>query len=226
MIQAIVYDAVGTLIHVEPAVGAIYAEVGRRFGSRLEAGQIRRRFHAAFGQQDELDERAGWRTSEAREVERWRAIVGAVLDDVADPAACFAALYDRFARPDVWRCHADAAELLAGLHARGIRQALASNFDTRLRGVMDALPIARFLDPLVISSEVGWRKPAAAFFRHVVAALELPPAEILFVGDDRGNDYDAARAAGLQARLLDPDGRHLDLGPDRIERLADVLNLV
>ena len=33
MIKAIVYDAVGTLIHVQPAVSAIYAEVGRRFGS-------------------------------------------------------------------------------------------------------------------------------------------------------------------------------------------------
>ena len=37
MIQAIVYDAVGTLIHVQPAVSALYADVGQRFGSKLDA---------------------------------------------------------------------------------------------------------------------------------------------------------------------------------------------
>ena len=39
MIQAIVYDAVGTLIHIQPAVGAIYADVGRRFGTRPVAAR-------------------------------------------------------------------------------------------------------------------------------------------------------------------------------------------
>jgi FMN phosphatase YigB (HAD superfamily) len=75
MIQAIVYDAVGTLIHVQPSVATIYATVGRRFGSQLEPDEIRQRFHAAFSRQDRLDEQAGWRTSETRELDRWRAIV-------------------------------------------------------------------------------------------------------------------------------------------------------
>ena len=65
MIQAIVYDAVGTLLHVQPAVAAIYANVGRRFGTSLEADEIRRRFLVAFARQDQLDD------EEPRSAARW-----------------------------------------------------------------------------------------------------------------------------------------------------------
>ena len=225
MIQAIVYDAVGTLIHVQPAVAVIYAEVGRRFGSRLDADAVQRRFHAAFARQDQLDEQAGWRTSEAREVERWRSIVTEVLDDVADSAGCFAALFERFGQPGAWSCAADAGDLLESMHRRGIRQAMASNFDGRLRAVVEPMPIVRYLDPLIVSSEVGWRKPAAEFFAHLSESLGLPPDALLFVGDDRGNDYEAARAVGMRALLLDPRRRHLDIA-DRIDRLGEVIEFV
>jgi putative hydrolase of the HAD superfamily len=221
MIQAIVYDAVGTLLHVQPNVASIYADIGQRFGSLLGIDEIRRRFGTAFARQDQLDQQAGWRTSEPREKERWRQIVAEVLDDVTD-AACFGALFETFAKPDVWKCDPDAATVLAHFHGQGIRQALASNFDRRLRGVIAPMPIARYLEALVISSEIGWRKPAPEFFVHVAESLRLPPNAILFVGDDCINDYDAACRAGMQALLLDPGKRH-DGGVNRIERLSEVM---
>ena len=205
MIQAIVYDAVGTLIHVQPSVALIYAEFGKRFGSQLQANEIRRRFSTAFARQDQLDQQAGWRTSEPRERERWRQIVAEVLDDVTD-AACFDALFDMFAKPAVWTCDPEAGDVLANLHQRGIRQALASNFDRRLRGVIEPMPIARYLESIVISSEIGWRKPAPEFFAHVAESLRLPTSAILFVGDDRVNDYEAALKAGMQAMLVGRNG--------------------
>jgi putative hydrolase of the HAD superfamily len=225
MIQAIVYDAVGTLIHVQTAVAVLYADVGRRFGSRLDADEIGRRFHAAFRRQDQIDERAGWRTSEPRERERWRSIVTDVLDDVADPASCFESLFEIFALPNSWTGDPDAADVLAELKRRGYRQALASNFDRRLRSVIEPMPLRPFLEHLVISSEIGWRKPAPEFFAHAAAAMRLQPDAILFVGDDRTNDFDAARRAGMQSVLLEPKGKHLDIA-ERIGRLGDLLDLV
>jgi putative hydrolase of the HAD superfamily len=222
MIQAIVYDAVGTLIHVEPAVATIYADIGRRFGSMLAEDEIGRRFRTALARQDHLDEEAGWRTSEAREIERWREIVAEVLDDVADPTGCFAALFARFGQAHAWSCEPEAASLLAQLQNRGCRQALASNFDCRLRAVIEPMPIAPYLETLYISSEIGWRKPAIEFFAHVAASLHMSPEMILFVGDDRANDYAAARRAGMQALLFDPRQIHFDLGRDRIDRLGEL----
>lgn len=226
MIQAIVYDAVGTLIHVRPSVAAVYAEVGRRFGSRRSEDEIRTRFHAAFAEQDRLDAQAGWRTSEERERQRWRAIVAAVLDDAADPSGCFEALFEAFGRPDAWTCDTDAPAVLTRLHQAGYRQAMASNFDRRLHAVIQPMPTTPFLEQVVVSSEVGWRKPAPEFFARLAETLQLPPAAILFVGDDRTNDYDAARRAGMRSAIVDPKNQHLDTGANRLARLTELLEVV
>jgi putative hydrolase of the HAD superfamily len=203
-IQAVVFDAVGTMIHPQPPAAQVYAVVGRYFGSQVSEKAIAARFAAAFRLQEERDRRSGLQTSEAREQERWRLIVGQVLDDATDGEACFQELFDHFSRPTAWQCDAEGATVLAELKQRGYLLGLASNYDRRLRTVAAGLPGLRPLDHLVISSEVGWRKPAPGFFAGVAAAFTLPPARILFVGDDLENDYRGARTAGLQAVLYDP----------------------
>jgi putative hydrolase of the HAD superfamily len=221
-IQAVVFDAVGTLIHPDPPAAVVYADVGRRFGSRLTAAEVRPRFAAAFDRQEQIDLAAGLCTSEERERRRWRAIVAEVLTDVTAPAACFQELYQHFARPEAWRCEPGTAAVLEALAGRGLVLAVASNYDHRLRTVVAGQPELRPVRHLVISSEVGWRKPAVEFFAAVCRAVGLPAARVLHVGDDVRNDYNGATAAGLRAVLLDPDGG--DRGPPpTIASLADLL---
>ena len=52
------------------------------------------------------------------------------------------------------------------------------------------------------SSELGWRKPSAEFFRAVERRLGRKPHELLLVGDDPELDVAAARRAGWHARPL------------------------
>jgi putative hydrolase of the HAD superfamily len=225
-VRAVFLDAVGTLLHPDPPAAAVYLAVARRFGSRLDLATIATRFAAAFNVQEELDLRAGLRNDEGREVARWRAIVGTVLDDVSDPGACFRELYGHFARPDAWRPDPAAPAVLASLAGRGYTLGIASNFDHRLRGVAAGLPELRTVRHLVISSEVGWRKPAAAFFRAVCGAAGLGAGQVLFVGDDFANDYEGPRAAGMQALLLDPRGRSPAPPPGRMNSLDELLPLL
>lgn len=223
MIRAIAFDAVGTLIHPDPPAAEIYAAVGQRFGSRLDARAIGVRFRQAFARQEQKDRAAGLRTDERREIERWRDIVAEVLDDVNVAEACFAVLYEHFAQPWAWRTSAGAASVLAQLGARGFRLALASNYDQRLRRVVAGMPEFAAIEHLVISSEVGWRKPAPQFFAALCRNLELPARDVLLVGDDRDNDFEGGMAAGLQTLLFDRCGRSLDLGPRRIGTLEELL---
>jgi putative hydrolase of the HAD superfamily len=205
---AVFFDAVGTLIFPEPSAATIYAKVGRRHGGRLSAADIAPRFAAAFRRQEELDEALGWRTSEEREVERWRAIVTEVLDDVHDPEACFRELFEHFRRPSAWRVADDAAATFANLAGQGHVLGLASNYDSRLRDVVAGLPELASIRHVVISSEIGWRKPAPQFFEALARLVGLRPDRLLLVGDDRVNDYEGARAAGLAAVLVDREGKH------------------
>jgi putative hydrolase of the HAD superfamily len=220
-IRAVVFDAVGTVIHPDPPAAVIYSEVAKRLGSRVAPEEISARFRRAFGQQEEIDRLAGLQTSEEGEVQRWRQIVTQVLD-VADTEACFRELFDHFGDPSAWRCEAEIGLVLAELAERGYALGLASNYDRRLRGVVAGLPILARLERLIISSEVGWRKPAPEFFAAVTQTFGLPGSQILYVGDDLTNDYEGARAAGLHAMLYDP--RYAaPAGAGRITQLTDLL---
>lgn len=221
-VRAVFFDAVGTLIQPHPPATEVYLAVGRRFGSQRTLADIGRRFSHAFREEEARDQANGWRTSEARELDRWRRIVATVLDDATDAAACFTALYEHFAQFAGWRCDPDAAGTLDELARRGFQLGLASNFDSRLRRVVAGLPALALLTHLVISSEVGWRKPAAAFYATLCQQANRPPEHILLVGDDLRNDYDGARSAGLAAVLLDPHGSQ-GTAISQIERLSDLL---
>jgi putative hydrolase of the HAD superfamily len=221
-IRAVFFDAVGTLLHPDPPAAEVYANVGRRHGSRLDRGIIRARFAAAFRAQEEFDAHQGHRTDEEREVRRWRTIVAEVLDDVTDPQRCFAELYTHFAQPSAWHCEPGTGAVLAALAARGFALGIASNFDHRLRGLLIAIPQLQAIRHLVISAEVGWRKPAASFFAAVVSAAGLPPQQILFVGDDWDNDHEGSRAAGLRPVLL---SRQAKSRADALQ-IADIAELL
>lgn len=198
------FDAVGTLIHPEPPAPTVYAAIGQRFGSRLDEATIVARFRVAFRRQEEADYASGLRTDEVREVARWRAVVAEVLDDVTDGETCFQELYAHFAQADSWRCTPDTAEVLDTLTLRGHVLGIASNFDQRLRGLVESLPPLQSIRHLVISSEIGWRKPASAFFAMMCRCADASAEKILYVGDDLINDFEGARTAGMRAVLVDP----------------------
>jgi putative hydrolase of the HAD superfamily len=221
-VGAVVFDAVGTIIHPNPPAPALYAEVGQRFGSKRSASEITPRFLAAFAYEDAIDHDNGLQTSETREIERWRRIVSQVLDDVTDPEACFRELFDHFSRPGAWRCDPDAAATLETLARQGYVLGMASNYDRRLRSVVAGLTALRPLQHLVISSEVGWRKPAPQFFHAIAQAFALPLEEILYVGDDLTNDFEGARAAGLRSVLLDAKGKHPNCKPASLRALCQL----
>jgi putative hydrolase of the HAD superfamily len=201
-VRAVFFDAVGTLVHPDPPAAAVYATVARALHSRLCEAEIATRFRTAFAREEARDRANGWRTSEERERQRWRCIVAKVLDDVVDDECCFRELFTHFGRPEAWRCDPQVAGVLAELGRRGYALGVASNYDARLHAVLAGFPELRPLRHVVISSEVGWRKPAPEFFRALRARVGLAPAEVLYVGDDRANDYEGALAAGLRAALV------------------------
>jgi putative hydrolase of the HAD superfamily len=203
-IGGIVFDAVGTLIKPDPSVATAYAEAAQRQGFVVTIEEVRTRFQVHF-QSDEVHAEQGiWSTNEETERRRWRRIVGRVLPEIPDPERAFAELWEHFGRPESWRCFPDVAPALRSLQAEGLSLCIGSNFDGRLRAVLQGLPeLASCLGSLMISSEVGFRKPHASFFRAVCDHLRLPPERVLSVGDDPENDVRGAIRAGLSGLLLD-----------------------
>lgn len=92
--------------------------------------------------------------------------------------------------PDVVRC-------LERLHEAGYRLVAAGNQTAALeRWTREAgLPF----DTVTSSISLGARKPDSRFFERLVDEINLPAAEIAYIGDRVDNDIRPAAAAGLVA---------------------------
>ncbi len=195
-IQAITFDVGGTLIEPWPSVGHIYAEVAARHGVKnVSPAKLNHNFTTAW--------RAKRHFNHTRE--DWAALVDATFAEIApEPSSrtFFPALYDRFAESTAWRVFDDARPALEKLRARGVRMAVLSNWDERLRPLLCALGLDDFFETLVVSCEVGFAKPSHVIFDHTSRKLGLPPSAILHVGDSEREDAAGASAAGFRSVLI------------------------
>lgn len=200
MYKAIFFDAAGTLIHLPQSVGHHYAYVGECIGLRLDAAALDRAFAdrwkltparpAIDGPREEDDK--GW----------WRELVNRVLDQVSpgldelDRDAFFEGAYSHFAEPGVWDLYPEVREVLAALHDR-FDLAVLSNFDGRLRIILEHLGVSKFFSHIFLSSELGADKPDPEIFRRALRLSGTQPNETLHVGDDPERDWQGATEASL-----------------------------
>ena len=107
--------------------------------------------------------------------------------------------------------------------ARVCRLGVVSNtHDAGLvHGHLARLGVADLFDDVVLSIEVGHRKPHPVIYETALERLGADPTQTLFVGDTLDADYEGPRRAGMHAMLItNADG----LVP-ATDRLATVLEL-
>ena len=200
MIRAILFDAAGTLFFLTKTVGDHYAYVGREVGLDLDAQQLERAFHSAWQQMPRRPAIDGPRENDDKGW--WRELVGRVLDQVAhslselDRDNFFEIAYEHFAEAGVWELYPEVPGVLEQLRAR-FQLAVVSNFDGRLRFILQNLGISKYFAHVFISSELGADKPDPEIFQRALKEMHLDADEVLHVGDDPERDWKAAKEAGL-----------------------------
>jgi HAD superfamily hydrolase (TIGR01509 family) len=104
----------------------------------------------------------------------------------------------------------DSLPVVDELRARGVRTALISNCSHSTRGIVDRLGLDEAFDEVVLSFEVGLRKPDPAIYRMALDRLGVVPERSVFV-DDQPAYCDGAAALGIATFLIDRSG---DMTPD------------
>jgi putative hydrolase of the HAD superfamily len=203
-VSAVLFDAGGTLFTERSSRDEVYAGLLAELGVPRPVAEVARLRTAIH---DELPEvwQGAVRYSDAwfREfVRRLLARVGSA----ADPEELRARLAAWFTRAENYVVYADVPPILAALRARGLRLGVVSNWSDRLPALLDGLGLTPHFDAVVVSALVGRSKPDPAIFLEAVRRLGQSPARALHVGDHPLNDLQGARAAGLQAVLLDRAG--------------------
>jgi putative hydrolase of the HAD superfamily len=94
-----------------------------------------------------------------------------------------------------------AQALLEALRARGIKTGVILNSwpdpGRVLRGDIERAGLTGLLDTIVISSEVGMRKPDPGIFRLALDQLGVEPHDAMFVGDRLETDVQGAANLGM-----------------------------
>jgi dihydrofolate synthase/folylpolyglutamate synthase len=194
-IRAVTFDVGGTLIEPWPSVGDVYGRVAERHGIRVSPELLNQRFAAAW----KAKRNFGYTKSD------WSDLVDQTFAGLAatpPSASFFLELYQQFAGAAAWRIYEDVRPCLERLRRSGIKLGAISNWDERLRPLLQALELDRYFDAIVISGETGHHKPAPEIFRAAASQLKTPPQAILHIGDSRVEDFEGAQAAGFQALLL------------------------
>jgi len=216
--DAVLLDAFGTLIDIDRPFERLRASVRRHLGAEVTVAAAERALRAEMAYYaDHCHEGADAETlAELRR--RCAAIVLAELGIDADPSQAAMLLIDAIA----FRAYDDVEPLLSGLAAAGVGVAVVSNWDCSLP---EALASAGIEVAHVCSSGAsGSSKPDPRIFHAALAALGVAPERALHVGDTEETDGVGARAAGVDARIVDRGGRAG--GADTITALTDVLDLL
>ena len=99
------------------------------------------------------------------------------------------------------RCHLipGTIEMLKALKGT-YRLGLLSNFThpPAMREIIDSLGLTPHFDVVLISGELGYRKPHPLVFRLLIEELGVKRSQILYIGDDPEPDIVGARRAGIR----------------------------
>jgi putative hydrolase of the HAD superfamily len=236
-VEVVYFDAGGTLLHVRPSVGHVYAEAVARLGHHVDPDCLNAAFREAWGRSLERRRAALYVSNDDFLREEWRRIVGESFEGRVPKEAVdetFPALYDHFSGPKPWAVAEGAVETLSALREEGIRVGVLSNWDSRLPRTLAELGLRPHLDFLVVSYAVGVEKPHPGIFHEAARRAGARPESLLMVGDSWDQDVKPALALGWRAIWLSPGhpertaaGEEADQGPAETARtFSEVLERV
>ncbi len=204
-IHGVIFDLGSTLIEFRGDWGAIFRRMSidlTRYlgvrGYRLDTLEFNRRYQEIVdqfytrGQQD-------WIEYTAEQTLRFALTEFGYPDvplDIVQGALATAYAYGE----TLWFPFDDAYTTLDTLQAHGYQLGLISNARdaANVERLIDNARLRPWFKPIVISANAGVRKPNPRIFKIVLDAWNLPPEQVIMVGDMLGADILGAHNAGLR----------------------------
>jgi putative hydrolase of the HAD superfamily len=221
--SALTFDAMGTLLHMEPPGPHVRAELLRVTGVEVSEERAASAFASEIGYylQHHLEGADPASLSELRD--RCAAVLRNALEL---PQVELAQMREVLLGSIRFHAFDDAAPALEELRGLGLRLVVASNWDSSLPDVLERAGLAPLLDGVVSSAMAGSVKPAPGVFREALRLVGAEPRDALHVGDSLENDIEGARALGMRAVLIERDGAAPAAGVQTIGALTELPRLL
>ncbi|MGH2427822.1 MAG: HAD family hydrolase [Candidatus Limnocylindria bacterium] len=233
--RLVCFDAGFTLLSPRRTLADALSGVLTEHGHTLGEEDLRRAWEAAdrwFWDEYHRPDNDTWGSDE-RINQTWRDYHGRIMRELglgeAAPDVIERILASQFS-PDSWEAYPDSVPTLEALQdARrdGLKIGIVSDWGSTLREIFVALKMDRYVDFVLASAAVGLAKPDPAFFRLALDTAGVSAHEAIMVGDSYRADVEGARAAGMDAVLLDRDA---SAGPalvaPKIRSLSEMVPIV
>ena len=209
--KAVFFDVGGTLIHVHPSVGDVYARHARPFGYSGSIQDLNEGFRLQWKKMGGIESLGNQSGAEA-EREFWHKLVYEVflpmggLDRFEE---YFDLIFEAFRDEANWRIYEDVIEsgILETLKKRGVVMGVISNWDSRLISTLENIGLGRYFDFILPSAVVGSAKPDKKIFEEALRLSGGAPHEACHIGDEIRTDVEGAQSVGIHPILLDRNNR-------------------
>ncbi|MCH2106554.1 MAG: HAD-IA family hydrolase [Planctomycetes bacterium] len=204
-LELVTLDAGGTLLGERSSRGDMYAAAARNAGLPVtgkEMADLMREVHDRLPR--ELH--GAWRY----QLEWFSALIHRVFVGELGLApdrlpGIEEALFADFRDPSSFKVLPGAFELQGVLARSGVRMAVISNWSEDLHALLSGLGLSERLEFTLTSAEERCEKPAPEIFHRALERAGVSPENALHIGDSPREDYDGARAVGMDALLVGPD---------------------
>jgi putative hydrolase of the HAD superfamily len=219
--RAVLLDALGTLVELEPPAAHLRRALVERVDAPVSVPEAE---HAIAAEMSYYRAHLG-DGRDASSLAALRRRCAEVLGDAlpararpSDAGALLEVLLDSLH----FRAFPDARPALEALRSGGLRLVVVSNWDCSLPTVLDRIGLAPLLDGVVASAVAGARKPSPAIFEWALSMAGVSAADAIHVGDSVADDVEGARAACIEPVLLRRDGGAGPAGVRAIRSLTEL----
>jgi putative hydrolase of the HAD superfamily len=100
------------------------------------------------------------------------------------------------------------------LRSKNYRLAIISNFDhaPTAYAILERFGIRSYFEKILISVEIGWRKPKADIFLKALDLLKIRSGDAIFVGDNFEADVVGSQSVGMDVIWLNKKGENIEEG--------------
>ncbi|VDN05980.1 unnamed protein product [Thelazia callipaeda] len=228
-VKVVTLDALNTLVRLQEPPGHTYAKFAKLITNVQYSGSdLNEAFERNFKKLSKMKSCYGY--GENGEVEWWTELVKNCFADIGNKKIeineVAHRLYEHYGTIKPWKLiDTQIHQHLKQLQDRSIRLGIISNFDKRLRNILDMLKLSPYFEVVLLSGEIGIEKPNKEIFTKAAKLFQITQMEeILHIGDDEEKDFSAARNAGARALLLDYSGQKNEPTNCVIYSLKELIN--
>ncbi|PJZ54071.1 HAD-IA family hydrolase [Leptospira adleri] len=208
-------DVGDTILHLKKAAGETYLEILLEAGLKKEenSGEIfRQAFSEAWHKMNENappDHRDKYQVHPGGTPGWWKELLNDFLSRIPGSVPlekAFPIIYNRFADPELWEIDPGFWELKDYCKTEGWGLGVISNWDHRLKDLLDSKGILEHLNPVIVSAEFGYEKPSPKIFEEAMRLVNLPPGALVYCGDKFELDVVVPKSLGWRSYLKKEDG--------------------